>query len=205
MPALSWIVQRGRCRHCGAAIPKDYILIEVTTAIIALCFFSVYQYQLVTPVLIFAAPIMTAMIAIDLRHMIIPDRLNLVLAGFGLCLLAAAGFDAPSHIVESIWLQAVIGAVVYFVFAYILTLGVSFVLKKQAMGGGDIKFFAVAGLWLGPAVLPIFLMMSGAMGVIFGLVSKHLTKQEYFPFGPALIVSFILLIIMEKTVFLTLL
>jgi prepilin signal peptidase PulO-like enzyme (type II secretory pathway) len=52
-----------------------------------------------------------------------------------------------------------------------------------------VKFFAVAGLWLTPLPMVVFLFLSGLFGVVFGLLWRLLGKGEYFPFGPALAVS----------------
>ena len=62
---------------------------------------------------------------------------------------------------------------------------------------GDVKFFAVAGFWLGLAALPGFLCLAGVGGVLLGLALRFFVKQALFPFGPALILSFFLLILMQ--------
>jgi len=205
IPVFSWLYNRGKCRHCGKAVSSDYIVIEVFTLALAVSFFLIFGYQPYTPALILSAPVITAMFFIDWRHMIIPDVLNLALGGLGILALILVSFDATGYMVQGIWQQALAGAAIFFVLAYLLTWGMSALLKKQAMGGGDIKFFAAAGLWLGPMVLPLFMMLSGGLGVIFGLISRKITGREYFPFGPALIVAFIICLLMKKTVFLTLL
>lgn len=204
-PVISWLKNRGRCRYCGDKISPDYLIIEIVTTSLALGFFLIYGYSAATPFLILLSPVITALFFIDLRHMILPDKLNLAIIVLGLGAITAEGILAPWHIMKSLWMQSVMGAIIYFVMAYILTWGVSLALKKQAMGGGDIKFFAAAGIWLGPVVLPMFMMVAGACGVIFGLISRRLTGRAYFPFGPALIVSFIVALLMQKTVFLTIL
>lgn len=63
-------------------------------------------------------------------------------------------------------------------------------LGKDALGWGDIKFFAVAGLGLGFVGLPAFLMLSGLFGVATGLFWRWHFKSALFPFGPAIILAF---------------
>ena len=90
----------------------------------------------------------------------------------------------------------VAGAVVFGLFAWLLGVAVSKVLKKDALGFGDVKFFMVAGLWLGVLNLANFAILSGFLGVLFGLIWQKSGKGEIFPFGPALIVAlFVLLFI----------
>lgn len=55
---------------------------------------------------------------------------------------------------------------------------------------GDVKFFAVAGLWLGLDMMPVFFFMSGLFGVLLGGGWRFFTgKSGLFPFGPALIAA----------------
>jgi prepilin signal peptidase PulO-like enzyme (type II secretory pathway) len=67
--------------------------------------------------------------------------------------------------------------------------GYRFLRKREGLGYGDVKFFSVAGLWLTPFPMVIFLFLAGVFGVVFGLLWRVLGKGEYFPFGPALAVS----------------
>jgi prepilin signal peptidase PulO-like enzyme (type II secretory pathway) len=62
-------------------------------------------------------------------------------------------------------------------------------LRNEALGMGDIKFFAVAGLWLGFWSFPVFLILSGVFGVSVGLTFKIWKREVLFPFGPALVLS----------------
>ena len=205
IPVFSWLISKGRCRYCCEKVSVDYIILETTTTLLVVTFFLLYGFNPATPFLILLAPVLTAMFLIDLRHMIIPDKLNLAIVVLGILAIITEGLFAPWHILKSLWLQSMLGALIYFVTAYLITWGVSLALKKQAMGGGDIKFFAAAGIWLGPAILPMFMMVAGGFGVIFGLISKRITGEKYFPFGPALIISFLLALLMRKTVILTIL
>jgi leader peptidase (prepilin peptidase)/N-methyltransferase len=96
---------------------------------------------------------------------------------------------------------ALTGGAAFFLVAFVLALVFSYVLKKDALGGGDIKFFGAAGLWLGLESLPMFMMLSGGFGVIFALIWRKITGEERFPFGPALVAAFIFMLCMKKVVF----
>jgi prepilin signal peptidase PulO-like enzyme (type II secretory pathway) len=50
-PVLSWFIQHGRCRHCGASISGRYVIIELVTAIAVTCAFALIGFR---PRLIFA-------------------------------------------------------------------------------------------------------------------------------------------------------
>ena len=75
----------------------------------------------------------------------------------------------------------------------------SFILKRDSLGFGDVKFFIMAGLWLGLSYLPYFLMLSGVFGVLFGFAWQYIKKEKLFPFGPALILSFVFILCIKNS------
>ena len=91
-------------------------------------------------------------------------------------------------------LYSVFSAIIYFLLIFICGLIVEYWKKKDAIGGGDIKLITICGLVLGISLLPLFFLFSGLFGLIFGLIWKIIKKNEYFPFGPALVASFLFLI-----------
>ncbi len=183
VPLLSWMVMKGRCRHCRAKIGLRYPLIEVATVLGCLAVYAVYGFTAAGFVMMAAMPILIALVAIDFEHMILPDHLNAILAVLGFSFIF---ITSPSHL-ES----AAIAACVYAVLAWGLGWGMRHFLGKEALGMGDIKFFAVAGVWLGLPVLPIFLMLSGVIGIMIGIFWNIIRQTPLFPFGPALILSFL--------------
>jgi len=70
--------------------------------------------------------------------------------------------------------------------------GYRFLRKKEGLGFGDVKFLAVAGLWLGVKPIVPFLFFSGLFGVVLGLVWRALGRGPIFPFGPALALAMFL-------------
>lgn len=184
LPLVSWLMLRGRCRYCGAGIGALYPLIELATMAGCLAAYAVYGFTAAGGIMMVAMPFLAALFVIDARHMILPDQLNILLAilGFGF----VASFSSP---------QDMIGAAgagcLYAALAWGLGWGMRRLLKKEALGLGDVKFFAVAGIWLGFTGLPPFLMLSGIFGTGIGIFWKYVYREPLFPFGPALVLSFI--------------
>jgi len=87
---------------------------------------------------------------------------------------------------------SILSGIIYFC----VILGSTFFLKKKkdVIGSADIKFIAICGLVLGVNLLPLFLFLSGLIGIVFGIIWKKKVGSEYFPFYPALVSSFLLLI-----------
>jgi leader peptidase (prepilin peptidase)/N-methyltransferase len=123
---------------------------------------------------------------IDIDHGIIPNWLNLTIAGLGLSKALIIG--GPSASLEAVWEAAVIGAVFW------LLRRLYFSLRKiQGLGLGDVKFLAAAGIWVGVAGLPVLLMIAAltalACAGVMQLAGCQLTGQTSISFGPFLAVG----------------
>lgn len=191
VPLLSWLLLRGRCRYCRKPIGWRYPATECLTLLLCVAVYGAWGWTGQGIVLLVAVPFLVSMLVIDLDHMILPDQLQVILFMLGLVFVF---FTGPASV---IYLSALLGALVYFVLAYVLAKGGAFIFRREALGMGDVKFFAVAGLWLGGWSLPAFMMLSGAGGVLLGLGWKFVVKTPRFPFGPALIFAFFVLLLLR--------
>ncbi len=195
VPLFSWLLQKGRCRYCQAVIGLRYPLIELATLALCLAFYKVYGFTAIGLCLFMLAAILVAIIDIDLHHKIIPDGLNLSIFLLGLLALLIAGcvsFNPPAFLLEKGG-EGLGAVLVYGGGAFLLRQVFLWVMQREALGLGDVKFFAASGIWLGFSAnnLAWFLILSGGFGVVLALVWRKMTGQREFPFGPALILAFI--------------
>ena len=178
---------RGKCRHCSAPISVLYPLVELATA--GLYLFLYYRFGLTLEFLLALAfiTVLLPISVIDAQHYIIPNVLILtgLILGFGIvCGIAYQRADVWYLLIRLIgavtgggvlWLIAVIG---------------SAVLRKKAMGGGDIKLMALNGLFLGAwpelAMVIAFSAFSGAIVGTVLIVSGIKDRQSPIPYGPFL-------------------
>ncbi|MCB9991584.1 MAG: prepilin peptidase [Rhodospirillales bacterium] len=157
VPLLSWLFLRGKCRHCGKFIGWRYPLMEGLTLLGCIGIYIVWGFHPGAFILMAAVSILVALLFIDLEHMILPDQLNAILAGLAILLiLYHLGAYGLSYGFGDKAISKVMGAALYGGLAWGTGWGVGKILKKNALGFGDVKFFAVAGLWLGWAYLPYF-------------------------------------------------
>ncbi len=199
IPVISWIKQKGRCRHCSAAIPPDYPLIEGCSIFLALLVYGAMGVSLASAPYYLLIPFLIALVVIDLRTYLLPNQLVAIIGGLGLVRLVlhvTLGLEG----VDFIGFQIVSG-LIYGGCAWLLGAAMSRYLGREALGFGDVKFFAVAGLWLGIDQFPQFLMISGLFGIGLAVIWKKVTGSEIFPFGPALIASFFLLLLFSGSHF----
>lgn len=181
IPVLSFLLLKGRCRHCQARISWRYPIIEMITALLSL----VVAYRFGFTWQTFTALILTwslvVITLIDLQEQLIPDDITLPLLWFGLLLNTQSLFTSLQ--------SAVIGAMVGYLFLW----GVYWLFKlltgKEGMGYGDFKLLAMLGAWLGWQALPVIILLSSIVGVIVGLTLiglKRLSREQPIPFGPYL-------------------
>jgi leader peptidase (prepilin peptidase) / N-methyltransferase len=154
IPIVSWLLLRGRCRHCGARISVRYPAIELLTAV---AFAAVVAVRGPDDDLLLELPFVAALIAlaaIDLEHMILPNKIVYPLAAWGVIAAAVADTgDLPEHLIA--------GAAAFLVFLVIAVV-------SAGMGIGDVKLAGVMGLYLGVAVIPA-LFAAFLTGSIVGL------------------------------------
>jgi len=195
VPLFSWVFLRGRCRYCRKEIGWQYPLIELATMALCLIFYSVYGFRPETFLVFALAPVLVALIDIDLHYKIIPDGLNFAVFLIGAAMLGINTIIAASPL--SFLLEkggeAAGGLVLYGVGLLFVRQAALLVMKREAMGLGDIKFFAAAGFWLGLGAdkASLFMLVSGISGTIMAIIWKRYKGEAEFPFGPALMVGFI--------------
>ena len=176
VPVVSWLALRGRCRSCGAPISPRYLAVELLTAV---TFAGVALARGVDGELILELPFAAMLIAvagIDLEHRIIPNRILLPAAVYG---LAAGALLRPGDLPELL----IAGAAAF------LLLFLAALAYPAGMGMGDVKLAGVMGLYLGSAVAPALLVafLAGSIVGIGILVREGAgARKRGVPFGPFL-------------------
>lgn len=201
VPLFSWLALRGKCRYCKSRISAVYPMAELCCLLGFASVYLVFGLSWSAILIYLMIPFLVALLFIDLEHFILPDELVALIAAAGTLYLVVSGIEGQLSWSHILFEHLLGGAILYGAFAYILGRGVSFLLKKDALGFGDVKFFAAAGLWLGLTKFSDFLIVSGFVGVIFALLWRLIKKEDVFPFGPALIVTFLVLLLFESSLF----
>jgi leader peptidase (prepilin peptidase)/N-methyltransferase len=191
IPLFSWLALRGRCRHCRAAIGIRYPLIELAVLSGCLGVYAAWHFTISAFIIMAALPFLMALFVVDVEQMILPDRILAILAFLGLIFILSLVFPPNLSLRPSRLIAAHGGGSLAFA---LLVWGAGKVVtwrrKREALGFGDVKFFAIAGLWLGIAWLPFFMIMSGMLGLAWGGAWRLMSREGPFPFGPALILAF---------------
>ncbi len=180
IPVVSFLLQRGRCRHCGTTIARQYPLVELGAALLAVTTVAVLGPGLQAAAVTALAWTLLALAVIDLREHLLPDVLTLPALWAGL-LLAAAGFG-PTPV------DAIIGAAAGYGVLWLVAHGYRLLRGRFGMGGGDLKLLAVIGAWAGWQVLPLVLLLAAVPAALVGLalLARGHHRHTAIPFGPYL-------------------
>ncbi len=181
IPLLSYVLQRGRCAHCHAAIGIQYPLVEALSGCLAGIVAWKFGFGWPTAAALVFTWTLLAASAIDFRHQLLPDDLVLPLLWLGL-LAALSGLfaDLPS---------AVIGAMAGYLSLWSVYQLFRLLTGKEGMGHGDFKLLAALGAWVGWQSLVAIVILSSLVGAVFGLalvLFRGRDRQVPMPFGPFL-------------------
>ena len=180
-PLFSWLFLKGKCRYCGSKVSGRDPLTELILALAWAGCAAVFGLSLETLEACVLFSILLAVALIDWDSMTIPN--GLLLAGAAVFLAFLVFHEAPLR-------RLVTGALTGLALGGAL-LGISLVMDKvlgrESLGGGDIKLFALLGLYTGPAVGLLLVILACFVGLIFAWAGK--AKDKPFPFGPAVAIA----------------
>ncbi len=184
VPVLSWVLLRGRCRHCAARISARYPIVELLSA----ASFAIVGWRVglvpALPAYLLLTGFLVVLSAIDIDTTTLPRRLIYAcsVAG-GLLLLVATAVDGTWHRVR--WaLVGVAGTYAAFRALYAVARG--------GLGYGDVRLATMLGGylgWWGMAYVPVGIFTGFVLGAAVGtalLVARRASRRSALPFGPFL-------------------
>jgi leader peptidase (prepilin peptidase)/N-methyltransferase len=178
VPVLSWVLLRARCRRCGAPISWRYPLVELLGVAAGLLALERHGFTLAALAEFAFVAALVALAFIDLDTWLLPHAITWPLIAVGL-LSAWAGLGPA----ESLG-AALRGALVGFGAFAALSLVASRVLRREALGFGDVWLLAGIGAWLGVrALLPVVLLAS-VQGSVVGIALILLGRAQPGPGDP---------------------
>ncbi len=181
IPLLSYLLLRGKCRHCGGRISVRYFAVELITGLLFVILFRAWGLSLELGVFLVFVCCLIVLSFIDLEFRIIPDVLSLG----GLLVGLAFSFFRPSFDYKDALLGILLGGGVLWAIASAYQL----VRKQEGMGGGDVKLLAMIGAFCGVKGVLFSLVCGSLAGTLVGvplMIVKHADARYALPFGPFL-------------------
>ena len=177
VPLFSYLSLGGKCRNCKAHISKQYPIVEAANGILWVLVFAVNGVNLDSVLYCFMTAALLTLSVIDFRTYEIPLGINVFILALGLIHLIF-------HSQE--WKTYVIGLLLVSTFLEILVLAS----KGRAMGGGDVKLMAAAGLLIGWQKSVLALFLGCMIGSVIHLTRMKLSGEDHvLAMGPYLSVG----------------
>ncbi|MCU1499239.1 MAG: prepilin signal peptidase PulO-like peptidase [Acidimicrobiales bacterium] len=202
LPVISWLLLRGRCRGCSEPIPVGYPLVEVANAVLWVLAGHRFgaHWALVPYLALFS--VLLALSVIDLELYILPNKITYpsILVSAAAVPMVALSVDHPA---DAMW-GALIGGIGYAGFLLLTALLMGFILRKDAMGMGDVKLAVVLGIWVGFLhwYLVLFaLIAASVIGLVAGAVVLAVRRaSQPYPFGPWLALGAVTVILASRPI-----
>lgn len=179
VPVFSYVFSHGRCRYCGAKLSPRHAVGEAVAALVFVSLLLRYDISLRTLEAWAVACLLLACAFADLEGYIIPDRFIAV----GVVLFIVTLFFVPDPGKRA--LDGLIGGVAVGGGVLLLALLMEKLLRRDAMGGGDIKLLFLTGLFLGWQKNLLCLLLACIVGILWGLVRAK-RGQQGLPWGPGI-------------------
>ena len=191
IPLVGFLIQKGKCKFCGANISKFYLFTEIFFLLIGILL--VYNYGISLSTIIYTIIIFCFYIlfVLDYKYLYLPLYINLLIVLIGVT------FNAKFQLFldETFLILGItpISFTLYgFFFGYsslwFINFIYKFIKKKDGIGGGDFILFGGIGSIHGPIALPLILLIGSFLGCLYFIFSKK-SSNSMLPFGSFLILS----------------
>ncbi len=191
IPVLSYLLLKGKCRYCKAAIPSRTAFIEALSGVLsayAAWHFGFGMASFGALILVWA---MIPLVFIDMDKQLLPDSITYPLLWTGLLFNLYGGFVSLE--------AAVLGAIFGYLSLWTVYWLFKIIMKKEGMGYGDFKLFAALGAWFGALALLPIILLSAVAGAAIGIAlqfSGLAERGKPIPFGPFLATAGLIMLLL---------
>jgi leader peptidase (prepilin peptidase) / N-methyltransferase len=178
IPLFSWLMSRGKCRHCGRDIGLFHPMIELAATGIAIWSAAVLPGWIAAAGVAFGW-VLLALAWIDQRTFLLPDVLVLPLIPAG---LLVAWLIDPTLLRDHV-IGAAAGLLLFAAVAWIYRN----LRRRNGLGGGDVKLLGALGAWVAWQGLPTVILYAALSGLLWELAlaarGKRMHLGRRIPFG----------------------
>lgn len=197
VPLISWFSTGGKCRYCHVRIGSFEPLIELGVAVFFVASYLLWPYSLGTTLEVghlalwlLGGVMLAILFAYDLKWFLLPNKIVFPLIAIGALVASIIVGTSPD-----VW-----NAFINLAFAILILSGLYFAIwilsKGKWIGFGDVKLGLALALLLADYKLAIVALFAanliGCLIVIPGMIRGKMTRTTHVPFGPLLILGFVI-------------
>ena len=182
VPIISYIIQKGKCRHCNKKIDALSTYIELFTGVLYAVAYYIFGLSYEFLIALGIVSLLVTVIVSDITYLIIPDELLVVASIYFIIIqiLNIGILDTGKQILTGILLFAIM---------YTIMIIGNKMLKKESLGGGDIKMMFVFGLILDPLLGALSIFLGSLIALPISLILLKKESEKVIPFGPFLLLA----------------
>ena len=198
IPILSYLLLSGKCRKCKKPISSQYALVEFLSILFFTIIYFLYGITLTTLLLMILSLSFIIIFFIDLKHFIIPNEITFSMMALGFL----KSFDPNLNSLFPNYINSLIGGLLGYGIIWSIIYFYKQVRKKEGMGLGDAKLFAVVGFWFGWLSIPFIIFLSSIialLSVVPSLLKISRTMSSQIPFGPYIITGTLIYLFFQNS------
>ena len=198
IPILSYFLLSGKCRKCKKKISLQYVFVEFLSILFFTFIYFLYGITLTTLLLIILSLSFIIIFFIDLKHFIIPNEITFSMMVLGFI----KSFDPNLNSLFPNYINSLIGGLLGYGIIWSIIYFYKQLRKKEGMGLGDAKLFAVIGFWFGWLAIPFIIFLSSIIALLSvapSLIKNSKTMSSQIPFGPYIIIGTLVYLFFENS------
>lgn len=177
IPLVSWLIQGGKCRACGAKVSAQYPIVETLNGIAWLITALLFREAWITALLYCGLfSLLVVLSFIDWRTYTIPNGISLAIFLLGMIRVITDLGQWSEYLIGLISVSA------FFLLLYFLTGG-------SGLGMGDVKLVGAAGLLLGWQKILFAVIIGSVLGALIHSLRMKSGSGRKLAFGPYLSVG----------------
>ena len=198
IPLFSYFLLNGKCRKCKNKISIQYSLVEFISIFLFVNIYYLYGISLTSILLMILGLSFIIIFFIDLKHFIIPNSITFPMMALGFI----KSFDPNLNSMFPNYVLSLLGGLFGYGIIWSIIFFYKQIRKKEGMGLGDAKLFAVIGFWFGWISIPFIVFLSSLIAlvsVIPSLINKSKQMSSEIPFGPYIIIATAIFIFFKES------
>ena len=187
IPIFSFLFLKGRCYNCRTKLSWMYLFSEIFCGLLfMICYYSYgFTWELLIGLIV--SSMLILVVVSDLTYMIIPDRF-IVIPSIMIFIVKIIAYG-----IKDAFISLLFGLLAFTLMYLIMRLG-SYIFKKEALGGADVKLMFTVGLCVEPFLSLVVIIVASVIALPVSLLLYFKERENIIPFGPFLVIGLLIVL-----------